>query len=116
MIISSSASIIKLFLLSTMVLVILNMHEVVRITYLVKKQQPNAVWWWKVLQMRFLIPDCLDLVVVLMPLCVGPRVSFIVYDMFKLGMLFRLGIEGVRLTRKEMIIDKRCELEWSSTA
>ena len=38
---------------------------------------------------------------------VGPRVSYIVYDMFKLGMLFRLGIEGVRLTRKEMIIDKR---------
>ena len=45
--------------------------------------------------------------VALMSSFAGPSFSSIVYNMVKLGMVFRLGIEGVRLTSKEMVIDER---------
>ena len=83
-----------LFNLSTMVLVILNMHQIVHGIFLVTDQQQHKVEaWWMVLQGRFFIADCLDLVVTLLPLCDEPSVCITLYIMYKLWLLFPLVVE-----------------------
>ena len=82
-----------LFNLSTMVLVILNMHQIVHRIFLVINQQRNVKGWWMVLQGRFFIADCLDLVVTLLPLCDEPSVCITLYIIYKLWLLFPLVVE-----------------------
>ena len=82
-----------LFNLSTMVLVILNMHQIVHVIFLVADQQHNVKGWWMVLQGRFIIANCLDLVVTLLPLCDEPSVCISLYTICKLWLLFPLVLE-----------------------
>ena len=97
----------QLFHLSTLVLVILNMHEMVRKIRLVKTQKQNAKGWWMVLQGRFLLSDCLDLVLMLLPLYEEQSVSLTVYKVYKLWLLFPLVMEGTSMQVEEGMMGKR---------
>ena len=79
--------------LSTMVVVILNMHQIVSMIFLVTSQQHNFKGWRMVLQGRLFIANCLDLVLTLLTMCDGPSFCVTLYIMYKLWLLSPLVVE-----------------------
>ena len=89
-------------------LAILSMHEIARVFYLVLNQQPKTMsLWWTFLQMRAIIPDFIDLILVSLSLIIGPSLFFAAYNILKLSLLFPLLLEGF------LVKDKAVDERWS---
>ena len=94
-----------LFNLTSTMLVILGMHEIVRVLSLVLNQQPKAKWWWTILQSRAVIPDSLDLILVSLSLLIGPSLFISAYKIYKLSLLLPLLLEG--FLTQDKVVDNR---------
>ena len=94
-----------LFDLTSTMLVILSMHEIVRVLSLVLNQQPKLKWWWTILQSRAVIPDFLDLILVSLSLLIGPSLFISAYNIYKLSLLLPLLLEG--FFTQDKVVDNR---------
>ena len=94
-----------LFDLTSTMLVILGMHEIVRVLSLVLNQQPKLKWWWTILQSRAVIPDFLDLILVSLSLLMGPSLFITAYNIYKLSLLLPLLLEG--FFTQDKVVDNR---------
>ena len=94
-----------LFNLSSTMLAILSMHEIVRVLCLVLNQQPKVKWWWTILQSRAVIPDFLDLILVSRSLLIGPSLFITAYNIYKLSLLLPLLLEG--FLTQDKVVDNR---------
>ena len=94
-----------LFNLTSTMLAILSMHEIVRVLSLVLNQQPKLKWWWTILQSRAVIPDFLDLILVSLSLLIGPSLFITAYKIYKLSLLLPLLLEG--FLTQDKVVDNR---------
>ena len=102
----NAADVLLPFNITISILAVLDMHEMVRVMYLVGFQQSDeSPWWWSLLQMRVVLPDCLDLVTLALSLKIGPTLLITIYDTYKLSTLLPLLVEGSRM--QEQVDDKR---------